>query len=266
MFQRLLLLISLLTAVLVLFAQPGLPAEYFDKAEVFRQNANRDSAAHYYILAGDGFIASGENQEAAESYNQVGAALNRIDQYDRAKVYLEKAYSLGGQGAADSLTFATTNINLGVLYSALEKYNESLEYHFKALEIRIAILDTINADVATSYGNIANVYFNSGQYELAVENHLYAKAIRYQLYGDEGNEIIQSYTGLGNAYRELKQYDQSLVYFHKALKLKMQYNGKGHPDLIKYYERLATVYYLSGDKKLGDYYSGIMNDIRSKAE
>jgi tetratricopeptide (TPR) repeat protein len=245
MFHRLGLLLFMLLSGLLLMAQ--LPSHYFEKAEVFRQNSQRDSAAHYYSTAGDAFIDSNNTQRAAEAYNQAGAMFNRLDEYEQAGVYLEKAYSLGHCGAADSLTFATTNVNLGVMYSALENYEVSLQHHFRALHIRLALLDTIHRDVATSYGNIGNVYYNFEKYDSALYHHEMAFRIRKWMYGEQSPELIPSCIGIGNACRELGDFPGAENSFQAALSLKeRQLESKDHPDLAKYYDLLAEVNDLMG--------------------
>ena len=236
------------------FLQAQNPAEgYLQLAEDFKKNAQRDSALVYYEKASMEFQKLGDFENLANTYNQMGIILTRQDKYEPAKKYLEKALKIGHNSLdSNHLTIAVTYLSLGVVYAAEEKYDQSIKSHNQALAIRLLKLGEFHADVATSYGNIGNVYFNSKNYDQAIEAHTKAMIIREKVFGEKSVEIIQSYTNLGNAYREKKDYKTSVAYFDKALQSKLTQSGWGHKDLVRFYKNLSDVYYLMGNKTLGD--------------
>ncbi|MDH4473944.1 MAG: tetratricopeptide repeat protein [Fluviicola sp.] len=233
----------------------SIAGEYMRLADDFKKNAAPDSAIVYYEKASVEFQQLNQVEQFVSSCNQIGVLLTRQDNYEEAKVYLNKAL-VAARSSLDTNNpvIANTYIAFGVIYSAEENFPLSLEYHQKALAIRLLKFGKNHADVATSYGNIGNVYFNSSNYEKAIENHLKALKVREKLFGKAGVELTQSYTNLGNAYRESKNYKKALLYFDKALTNKIKQVGDKHKDLTKFYKNISDVYYLKGDTKNGDWY------------
>ena len=237
-------------------AQSGPMAdEYIRIADDYKKKLNPDSAIVYYEKALAEYQNLGNAEQLVNMYNQIGIILTRQDNYAKAKVYLEKALSIGlALLDTNSLVLATTYISLGVNCAAEENYDQSILYHNKALSIRLQELGEYSADVATSYGNIGNVYLRSKELDKAIDAHLQAKKIREKLFGETGVEVIQSYTNLGNAYKERKDYQVSLEYYEKALKNKILQVGEGHKDLSRFYRNVSDVYYSMGNREQGDFY------------
>ena len=55
---------------------------------------------------------------------------------------------------AKHIDVATSYNNLGVVHQALAELEQAKDYHQRALEIRINVLDAKYIDVATSYNNL----------------------------------------------------------------------------------------------------------------
>lgn len=210
--------------------------------------------------------------KAITAYNDAGILLTRNDYYFQAKFFLNKAMKIGEsyfpnfpeRGDSSQLPIATTHLALGVVYNAEQYYQTSLDYHFVALNLRIAILDSISSDVATSLGNIGNVFFNAKIYERAVSYHLLAKDIRTTLFGQNSPEVGQSYYHLASAYRELKQYDTAINYLNMALENKIIQRGEKHKDLVKIYLSLSETYSLLGNQEKSFLYKSKADNITAE--
>lgn len=235
----------------LLFCQNGpLAGEYTRIAEEFKSDLKRDSALIYYEKASEEYQKQGDLEGYVHSCNQIGILLTRLDQYDRAKSFLDKALTTG-LSIHDSthLEIAVTYLALGVVYAAEEHYSQSIDSHQKALSIRLRQLGRYHADVATSYGNIGNVYYSIKDYDRAIDAHLKAKKIRAKLFGKSSAEVVQSYTFLGRAYREKSNYKSSLKYFKKALHNKIEQLGEGHKDLARFQKDVDEAVLLRENKK-----------------
>ncbi len=255
MFQKALLpSLFLLVSAICLQGQNNTAADaHMLMAEQFKKNAQPDSAVIYYGKAAGEFRQVSNIEGQVNAFNQMGILLTRQDEYDKARINLEKALSIGLLSLdSNHLSLSTTYITLGVLYAAEEKYDQSLKFHNKALSIRLFKLGEYHADVATSYGNIGNVCFRSGQYDESIENHLKALKIREKVFGKTSVEIVQSYTNLGNAYREKEDYKTALEYFDQALQIKIKQLGPDHKDLARFYENVKQVQLLMNAKDPGE--------------
>ena len=213
----------------------------------FRKNMKPDSAIVYY-------------EKASMEFNKLGNIGKLIDSYNY------QVFELSKEANSNNLDIAMTYISLGVIYNAEENYEQSLIYHYKALNIRLIKLGANHADVATSYGNIGNVHLNNKDYDLSIDAHLKALSIREKVFGPNSAEIIESYVGLGNTYRESKAFDTALEYFEKALKNKIIQRGEGHKDLVKFYKYISDVCYLKGDQLKGDEYKTKYKEIEQKSQ
>jgi tetratricopeptide (TPR) repeat protein len=228
---------------------------YFSIAEEFKKDNKTDSAIIYYQKAGAIFKTDQQIEDFVNANNQAGVLLTRQDQYDKAKTFLNEALSAGQKFLSpDNLALSNTYLALGVVDAAEENFTRSLDYHYKALAIRLSKLGEYHSDVANSYGNIGNVYFRKKEFSKAIEAHHKALAIREKLFGPLGVELVQTYNNLGNAYRDNKEYETALTYFEKALNNKIRQGGASQKDLAKIYKSMSEVYYLMNNRLQGDVY------------
>jgi len=252
---------ALFAMVSMVNAQEGMRAEdHLRLADEFYERAKPDDAIAHYEQAVAAFQAPGDSGKVIHALNQMGVILTRQDQYERARMYLDRALALGlSSPGTDELLVASTYLALGVVYSAQNEFDRSLDVHNKALELRRTRLGEFDANVATSYGNIGNVHFRKREYDLAIEAHSRAMQIRAKVFGTQGPQIVESYRGLGNAYREKKDYVRALEFFQKALDNKLAQLGAGHRDLGRFYRYLSEVHGLAGNATLAE-------ECRIKAE
>lgn len=237
-----------------LSAQKNATAQkYMVRAEDFRRNARPDSAVYYYKKAASIFKEKKKTKKLINAYNQIGTTLAKQDKFEEGRMYLGMA-ELQGNTLKDTndLLRAATFLGLGVIYSSVGDFGGALAYHNRALAIRLLKSGKYNADVATSYGNIGNVYLIRKEYDKSIAAHLVALDIRKKLFGEKSPEINQTYFNLGRVYKEKKDYETSLSYFRKLLANKIEQLGPDHKDLVKVYNSLSEVYYLMGNKTLGD--------------
>ena len=136
---------------------------------------------------------------------------------------------------------------LGVSYRDIGDYNKAIEYHEKALEIRINALGENQPEL---YNNLGISYDGLGDYGKAIEYHEKALEIRINTPGENQNHrnIIRSYVFLGKIYYGLGDYGKAIEYYEKALEIEINTLDENHPDIADYYNNLGVVY-----NDLGDY-------------
>ena len=173
--------------------------------------------------------------------------------------------------------------NLGVSFKHLEKGNEALEYHLKALDIRLWIGD--KKDISASYNNIGNTYDLIGDKKSAVDNHMRALKLREELkdtlamarslnniasayldvpdyyraaeYGfkavklyeakhDSSGNYADVLNNVGNAYSRLKDFDKAMVYFRKALAIQEALGDK--QEIAKLLDNIAIIFHQQGQQ------------------
>ena len=116
--------------------------------------------------------------------------------------------------------------NLGISYDGLGDYGKAIEYHEKALEIRINTLGENHPDVADSYNNLGISYDGLGDYNKAIEYHKKTLEIRINTLGDDHLGVVNSYNNLGVAYNSLGDYNKAIEYHEKALEIRINTPGE----------------------------------------
>ena len=137
--------------------------------------------------------------------------------------------------------------NLGISYDGLGDYGKAIEYHEKALEIRINTLGENHPDVASYYNNLGTVYNSLGDYNKAIEYHEKALEIRINTLGENHPDVADSYNNLGISYDGLGDYNKAIEYHKKTLEIRINTLGENHPDIADSYGVLGVIYYGLGD-------------------
>ncbi len=103
--------------------------------------------------------------------------------------------------------------NLGLAYWRLAKYDSSLYFQEKAIEIAEQIgSDSLKAKIIS---NKALVYKERGQYSLSLDNSFRAYSAFREL-GDELNEAIVS-SNIGTVYKEMGNYTEAYDYYLRSI-------------------------------------------------
>ena len=108
---------------------------------------------------------------------------------------------------------------MGVIYYGLGDYNKAIEYHEKALEIRINTLGESHPDIADYYNNLGVVYNDLGDYGKAIEYYEKALEIRINILGENDPDITFYYSNIGESYHGLGDYGKAIEYYEKALEI-----------------------------------------------
>ena len=135
---------------------------------------------------------------------------------------------------------------LGVSYRDIGDYNKAIEYHEKALEIRINALGENQPEL---YNNLGISYDGLGDYNKAIEYHEKALEIRINTLGENHPDVADSYNNLGISYDGLGDYNKAIEYHEKALEIRINTPGENqnHRNIIRSYVFLGKIYYGLGD-------------------
>jgi CHAT domain-containing protein/Tfp pilus assembly protein PilF len=216
---------------------------FFEKATGYYKDKNYDTAIEQFKEASLLY----EKHQRWEKYLQ--------SETQQGQCYLKKGFFEAGISAIKPATekalkhipetdilFVDSYNKLGFLYLNLAKYDSTLVYWKKALNIRKELLGENHLDVATSYNNIGNVYSEKGEYELASENLFKSLQIRKELLGENSFPVASCYNNIGNVYKDMNEYDMALEYYFKSLQIKIELFGENHPEVAGNYNNLGLVF------------------------
>jgi CHAT domain-containing protein/Tfp pilus assembly protein PilF len=154
------------------------------------------------------------------SLNLLGEAYLRKGLYEEALQNLEKAeYLQETNPEHDNLQLAGTYSLIALLHYATGNNQLSLQYHFKALDLRQVAKDDIG--VAATNNDIGLVYSKPNPakaltyYERALEDYL-------KIYGQKDERIVSGYLNIGFAHSNLGDYPAAHKNFDMALEIRQQ--------------------------------------------
>jgi signal transduction histidine kinase len=105
--------------------------------------------------------------------------------------------------------------NAGIAYMYLGKYDSSLSYHFKSLDIRENEMDKLG--IGRAQNNIGLVYYKLKNYERALDYYQQSLETRRELKDSEGVYLVL--TNLGLCYNELGDHKKAIESFNDALSI-----------------------------------------------
>lgn len=147
----------------------------------------------------------------AGTYNNIGVVHWQLGNFDKAEKYFRDALAIDSTPQRK----ATTNANLGLIYTEKKDYQTALRLTKEAYEQYSAINDLLGA--STSLNNIGWIYELQGQYDKALTEYRHSLSIREKL-GDK-RRTASVCLSIGSVMRHQKRYEDALTYFSRALSL-----------------------------------------------
>ncbi len=228
-----------------------LAQDCYHKHEIFKTKFQNDSAAYYLEVRAELDTMNADWQLKAGAFIDTYLAA-----YDRALSYYQKVLRNAQQYGENHPDVATSYNNMGLVYDAQGDYAKALEYHNKALKIRLATFGENHPDVATSYNNMGLVYYSQGDYAKALEYYNKALKIWLAIFGENHPNVATSYNNMGMVYYAQGNYAKTLKYHNKALEIRLAIFGEKHPDVTISYNNMGMVYYAQSDyTKALEYYN-----------
>ena len=134
----------------------------------------------------------------------------------------------------------------GIAYRHLHKYEESINYLLKSIEIKEMLITQADASeisqLGISYQNLGVAYRYSVKYDLSIDSFQKAADILQNQEEPYLLGLAALYMNMGSAYRLTKDYEKSLEYHSLSIKLYEENVGLEHLDLATVYNNIAYTY------------------------
>jgi tetratricopeptide (TPR) repeat protein len=183
---------------------------------------------------------AGEKEKEIRALKETGAIYQRLNTFDSAAVYYQKAAELAMKGGYKEL-YSSVVYNLGIVYSNMGLFPEAIENGMKALETDRGIGKPEN--IAASLNGIAVIYQRWGKYDKALEYQL--QSIKISEETANKPEMAYGYYNLGIIFNKLDKPDQSLEYFNMALN-QCQQLIESNSSNIQHQQLLSEIYFSIG--------------------
>lgn len=212
--------------------------DYYNKAKIYLQTNNTDSAFYYFNIAKNEYLKINDSIGIGKSLvNMAIIQSGKNDFYGAIETSLEaNKFLKREQDSIVKSTLAASYNCIAIASHFLKNYDSALDYHLKALKYSN---DSINKLIY--YNNIGDILITKGKFKEA-EKYL-EKAVLIK----DSNNYSRALNNLAKAkYLDNNSYDP-LPEFYKALEIRQRSNnGYGQNSS---YETLST-YYLDKDKNL----------------
>jgi tetratricopeptide (TPR) repeat protein len=152
---------------------------------------------------------------------------------------------------------AQTYNGMGITARHLGDRSLALEYHRKALKIRLDTFGPKHKETADSYVNIGIIYGDLENGHDASEGY-FRKALDIFLAtaGESCRSVERVYANLGNLALRLKKYDLALEHFCKALDILNTLGLSKHPCAARTFHSMGATHQANGDQLAArEYYS-----------
>ena len=216
-------------------------------------------ACHAYEQGIELTRANLSEEELAKSLFEYGCFLQTNKRYDLAEVRYRENLDICQRLAAISPyayepDLATTQNNLGLLYSDTQCYGESEEMYLSAVEIyqRLSVVDprVYDPDLARTRNNLGNLYRDTQRYGESEEMYLSAveiyqrlSVVNPQVYEPD---LARAQNNLGNLYRDTQRYKESEEMYLSALEIYRRLAAANplvyEPDLAMVQNNLGLLY------------------------
>jgi tetratricopeptide (TPR) repeat protein len=164
-------------------------------------------------------------QSNALWHNRAGEVQMALGRNDRALEHFEKALALSDTDLYKAMTFN----NLGLAHWNDGNNTLALEYHFRALDIRRALVGEAHEQTASSYNNIGLVYAGQDN-DNALTYYDKALTVFQKVYPAQHPKIASVLVNIGIINRQLELYGDALNHLEAARKIWQKIEPKGHPN------------------------------------
>jgi len=189
------------------------------RAEILRELGRHDAARDDYRQAIDQLDNRPDrHDQIGRLYAGLGAALDALEQPERAAVYWENAIQHFEKHTPPLLLdVAGLENNLGFLKKAGGDIDGAESHFLKALEILHSQLGQNHEETASVSNNLGALYHTAGFHEQAREMHMMALETRRSLLGEEDPDTAQSHNNLALALLATGDRAWARRHFEKAL-------------------------------------------------
>jgi len=234
--------ISKLNRILELIKNDTLEVETYMQLGQFYYEFNRGQDAlkcFEKALAAQTTYLSPLHIDLTQTYASICSAYNRIQNYEKAIFYCNKALEVQNNNLEPIEINPMTYRHLGNLYNNKGDNKNAIKHHKKALKVQEAILNSDEKEIARTYMNIGISFSNSNN-DSAIFYIKKAMEIQYIVLDSLHPDLGRNYSNLASRLIIKGEYKQSYICYLEALRIQSEVLDSLHPELASTYIGLAV--------------------------
>ncbi len=213
--------------------------DYYHKFAIQAANYQNDSAVYYLERMVRLDTTSVDMLKYIASFidNYLLDYHRALGYYQRALIQAQEQYGKVSEEAGRIREF------IGLTYDHMGDWEQSLQWHHKALDIYEQTEGLDNLDAALVYTHIGRIYMSQDSLEKALEYTLKGLVIRSRNITDMDNlDYAQSYNNLGVIYTNMGDYERAMECHMKALEQRERVLGSESEGTALSYLNVGTLY------------------------
>jgi len=185
-----------------------------------------EKAFSYYERATSLYREIKDRNGEANTLNNIGVVYRKLSQYQKALNYYNQALPIYHE-LKNRDGEANSLVNIGVVYDSLSHYQKALVYYNRALPVYREVKDR-NGE-ANTLNNLGVAYANLSQFQKALSYYNQALPIRRTI-KDRGGEAT-TLNNIGTVYRKIGNYRRALAYYNQALPIRREVRDRRNEAL-----------------------------------
>ncbi|MBR6222676.1 MAG: DUF4125 family protein [Lachnospiraceae bacterium] len=209
--------------------------------------------------------AEEKNDQAAKAFllNELIGHMRSLGRHEDSIEYSKKAIELMEElGVKDTMSYATTLLNVATAYRAAGRYEEALSYYQEMVPIYEKNLKPDDFLIASYSNNVGLLYQEMGDFENACLCLSHAIEVAKKHEGAEG-EIATSYSNLGISKVRLGKLDEGIACFKEAMRLFESIGDTGYHYAAALSGMGEAMYCLDKYNEAIDYYKKAAEHIKA---
>jgi len=181
--------------------------------------------------------------------DSLGKILLEMGEYRQAQKCYERMLEDFQLGVGDA------QAGLGKTHRCCKEYDQSLEHHMQALQIRRQMLGESHVKVGDSFRLIGVVQWEKDNFEEALVNLKKSMQILEKASLVDPINLARTYHSVATIYHQMEEDDLALQYYDKTLKIQRANLPSDHPDIALTLNNLGYFYRGNGQfSKALEYY------------
>ncbi|CAF3397059.1 unnamed protein product [Rotaria sp. Silwood2] len=172
-------------------------------------------------------------------FNNLGDLYLRIQQYEQAKDYLNKALKIRLKSKdIDADDLGSTYTSLALLHIILGSFNESLYFCFQALHIRSKIPETDTNNISETYKVLARYYLTKFDYCQALH---YCELAQYRCQS-QSIKLALVHEMFADIFYQMGQFNEAISHYQASIDMQLQLTVRTNVCLARSYRNIGIVH------------------------
>lgn len=210
---------------------------------VFQMILCGDHENHLHAIFEQNKKNYGGGRQQQTNLMTLGNVLQRMGDLDKAEMFYRRQLDEFNDEGTSTSDVSTCFFNMGEVSREKCKYDESLTWYRKSLDLDLKSLPSDHPNIGNTHNSIGIVQEKMGDYENALDSYSTAVKINLNTYGWDNTRVALCLNNLGNVYQIIGNYSTALDCHNIAFMIREKNLPSDHHRLAASHNNIGTVYH-----------------------